>query len=99
MPYKIQFRKRATKEYLDAISWYRQRSQKSADNFVLIVDQTLDLIEKQPYRFRIIYKNFHQVKTKKYPFNIVYFIEEESQFIIITSLFHDKRNPATKFKS
>jgi len=37
MPYKIQFRKRATKEYLDAISWYRQRSQKSADSLYLLL--------------------------------------------------------------
>lgn len=98
MPYNIQFRRRATKEYLNAISWYNDKSEKAALNFVSIVEKTLDAIQKQPNLFRVVYKNFHQAKTKKYPFNIVYFIDEKNESIIITTIFHEKRNPSKKFK-
>ena len=98
MPYKISFRKRATKEYIEATAWYQERSLQAAENFVSIVQQTLNEIKNQPDHFRIVYKNFHQTKTKKFPFNIVYFIDEKKQSVIITILFHHKRNPKKKFK-
>ncbi len=96
--YKINFRKRAAKEYIEAISWYKERSLQAAENFVLIVQQTLKEIEIQPKNFRIIYKQFHQVKTKKFPYNIVYFIDEKQDAVIITTVFHQKRNPKKKFR-
>lgn len=67
MPYKTIIRERASKEYLEAIAWYEQRSLQAAEN-------------------------------KKYPYNIIYFIDAEKQSVIITTLFHHKRNPKKKFK-
>ncbi|MEO6135199.1 MAG: type II toxin-antitoxin system RelE/ParE family toxin [Ginsengibacter sp.] len=98
MSYKTIFRERATKEYVEAIRWYEERSLQAADNFVLTVSQTLNEIENKPVHFRLIYKNYHEAKTKKYPYNIVYFIDNKSHTIIITTLFHQKRNPKSKFK-
>lgn len=98
MVYTTSFRKRATREYLNALNWYKKRSLQAADNFVLAVSETLNKIEEQPYRFHNAYKNYHEVKIKKYPFSIVYFIDEKNQIIAVTTLFHQKRNPERKFK-
>ena len=98
MAYTISFRKRAAKEYLNTLSWYKERSLQAADNFVLAVSETLNKIEDQPDRFRKTYKNYHEAKIKKYPFSIVYFIDEKKQIIIVTTLFHQKRNPERKFR-
>ena len=98
MPYKTIFRERASKDYLKAIAWYKKRSLQATENFISFVRQTLDEIEDQPDRFRLTYKNYREAKIKKYPFNIVYFIDEKKQSIIITTLFHHKRNPKNKFK-
>ncbi len=98
MPYTIRFRKRATKEYLGAIAWYKERSLQAAEKFVSIVPLTLNEIERRPEYFRKKYKHFHETKTKRYPFAIVYFIDEAKQFIVITTLFHQKRNPEKKFR-
>ncbi len=68
-------------------------------NFVLIIQQTLDEIQKQPEQFRKSYKHFHEIKARNYPFSIIYFIDESKQVIIITTLFHQKRNPDKKFNS
>ncbi|MEO6453043.1 MAG: type II toxin-antitoxin system RelE/ParE family toxin [Ginsengibacter sp.] len=97
MSYEIRFRKRAAKEYIEAISWYKNRSFQAASDFVSVIQETLDEVEKGPGRFRNSYKHFHEIKTKKFPFSIVYFIDEPKQIIIITSLFHQKRNPKRKF--
>lgn len=62
MPYKTGFRKRAIKEYLEAIGWYQERSLLSAGNFVLMVEQTIQKIKNQPHNLRKTYKNYHEVK-------------------------------------
>jgi plasmid stabilization system protein ParE len=96
--YKTIIRERASKEYLEAIEWYEKRSLQAVENFILIVQQTLNEIEDRPDHFRIVYKNYREAKTKRYPYSIVYFIDEKKQSVIITTLFHHKRNPKKKFK-
>ena len=98
MSYKTIFRERAIKEYAEAIRWYEERSLQAADNFVLYVSQTLNEIENKPEHFRLTYRNYREAKTKKYPYNIVYFIDDKKQTIVITTLFHQKRNPKKKFR-
>ncbi|MDB5198332.1 MAG: type toxin-antitoxin system RelE/ParE family toxin [Chitinophagaceae bacterium] len=98
MPYKITFRKRAAKEYLESVAWYKSRSLSAAENFVSGIHHALNKIEKQPSQFRKSYKDFYEAKTKKYPFSIVYFIDETKKLIVITSIFHQRRNPEKKFK-
>ena len=98
MLYSITFRKRATKEYLESVSWYKSRSFTAAENFVSSIQQVLNKIETQPLQFRKSYKDFYEAKTKRYPFSIIYFIDESKKRIVITSIFHQKRNPEKKFK-
>lgn len=98
MGYKTIFRKRAAKEYLKSISWYAERSTQAAERFVLAVSETLTKIENNPDQFRKSYKKFRDAKPKAFPFSIVYFIDEKKELIVIISLFHQKRNPAKKFK-
>jgi hypothetical protein len=87
MSYKTLFRERAAKEYAEAIRWYEERSLQAADNFVFFVSQTLNEIENKPDHFRLTYKNFREAKTKKYPYNIVYFLDDKKQTVIITNCF------------
>jgi plasmid stabilization system protein ParE len=99
MEYQVAFRKRASEEYLDALTWYKYRSIHAAENFVLVINETITKISLNPKKYKNTYKEFYEAKTKKYPFSIVYFIDEEVKTIIIVSIFHFKRNPRIKFKS
>lgn len=96
--YKITFRKRASKEYLETIAYYQKRSLQTAENFILTIQNSFDLIIRSPYSFRNSYKNFYEIKTKKFPFSIVYLIDDSKGFIIITTIFHNKRNPLKKYR-
>jgi plasmid stabilization system protein ParE len=98
MSYKLILKKRALKEYNESFSWYGQRSIQAGVNFDTQVKLILAKIEKQPDLFRKSYKKFREAKTKKFPYSIIYFIDEKENQIVITSIFHQKRNPGLKFK-
>ncbi len=95
--YIITIRKRAAKEYLEAIAWYKERSQMAAKNFVKEVNDAFTKVEFEPAKHKNTYKHFYEIKLHKYPFSIVYFIDEEETRIVITTIFHYKRNPKKKF--
>ena len=98
MAYQISFRKRAAAEYLESVLWYKERSEQAAGNFINAINDKLDEIERKPDFFRRTYKQFREAKTHIFPFSIIYFIDEEKQLVVITSMFHQKRNPKIKFK-
>lgn len=97
MRYSIPFRKRATTEYLQSITWYKERSDKAAIDFVEEVNTVLDKLEADPNSFRNSYKHFREAALKRFPFFVVYFIDDKNSKVVITSIFHFKRNPAKKY--
>ena len=97
MEYQITFRKRASEEYLDSLLWYKVRSIDAAENFILVINETLRNISLSPKKYKNTYNHFYEVRTKKFPFSIVYFIDEEIKAIVVLSIFHFKRNPRKKF--
>lgn len=87
----------ALEEFNDAVLWYGERSEAAARQFIIEVKEKLDSICKNPYSFRNTYLNFRETSLKKYPFYIVYFLDEKENKVIITSIYHHKRNPKNKY--
>ncbi len=86
-------------EYEKSVEWYTKRSEGATLNFIASTDNTINLICKHPYQFKKNYKNFYETLINKYPFTIIYTIEEQIKTIVIFSIYHHKRNPTKKFKS
>ena len=86
------------KEYEEAFNWYRKNSVIAADKMVLEFGGAMETICKHPDRHRNAYKNFHEFSLKKYPYKIIYIINEDRQMIIIVSFYHYKRHPRNKYK-
>lgn len=99
MSYHIQFYRRALDEYEDATTWYSERSRKAAENFALAVEEKLKILRAEPDRFGKTHRDYREVGLNKYPYKIVYVIKEKEQVVAIASIFHQKRNPKTKYKS
>lgn len=91
------FEPRAMLEYEEAILWYHQRSKQASINFELAVSEKISEICLHPKRYRNTKKHFRETKLKKYPFSIIYFIDEQLSIIVITSIFHSHRNPHKKY--
>ena len=98
MSYRHTFTPNAFTEYSDAVKWYLQRSPKAADHFVKEVDARVQLICEDPFRYRNQYKNFYETSLRKFPFYVIYFVDEEKKMVVIASIYHHKRSTKRKFK-
>ena len=88
----------ALNEYEDATFWYREKSIRASERFVIEVETTLKTICSDPYKYKNTYKNLREVSLKKYPFNLIYFIDDVKKIVTITSVFHHSRNLKKKYK-
>lgn len=98
MSYSHTFEPVALLEYHEAIIWYGERSLMAVDNFIAAINEKIKTICLTPRLYKNIYKNTREVSLKKFPYSIVYFIDEATNTIIITSVYHHRRNPKRKYK-
>ena len=97
MIYNIIFHEKAQTDYEDSLIYYLKDSLNAGETFVNAVNGALKLISEHPKRWRNIYKNFHEINIRKYPFSIIYVIDPKALKIIIVSVYHHKRNPKEKY--
>jgi toxin ParE2 len=98
MAYQYKFHPVAQEEYESSVSWYLKRSLKAASTFVKSVDKALINICNDPKRYRNEFKHYYEFTLHKYPFTLVYAIEESRQLIIIIAIYHQKRDPGNKYR-
>ena len=96
--YQITYRDIAAEEYVDAIKWYEAKSTIAAKGFIGAIDDKLDSISSDPRKYKNLFRNYHEVSTSKYPYSIVYFIEEQLQRVVIVAIYHHKRSPKKKYR-
>ena len=97
MIYNHIYEPRALLEYEEAVLWYRERSKQASENFELAINEKLHEICMNPTLYRNTKKYFREAFLKKYPFSIIYFIDEIFDTIVVTSIFHNSRNPKRKY--
>ena len=97
MSYIIVYQERALIEYEIAIEWYSERSERAALNFEKAVNRQIDSLRSDPVSYKKTYKQFREISLKKYPFSIVYLVNDKENKVVISSVFHHKRNPKEKF--
>jgi plasmid stabilization system protein ParE len=98
MVYRYKLHPDAQEEYESSVSWYLKRSLKAATNFVNAVDDQFTNICNHPKQYRNEYKHYYECVIHKYPFTIVYTIEENLNLIIIIAVYHQKREPDKKYR-
>lgn len=98
MSFRVSYQPGALIEYESAIHWYLQRSEHAAENFKISVLEKIEVLRKNPYQYKRIYKKFHEVTLKKYPYSIIYFLDEQGKTIIISSIHHHKLDSRKKYK-
>jgi len=87
---------RAAVEFIDAINWYKSRSIRAAAGFEKNVFDGISAICNNPYLYRKIKRHYRQRLIPKYPFSIIFFIDETENLIVVNSIFHHRRNPHRK---
>lgn len=91
MKYKVIIRPEAENDLKRAFSWYEDRRLGLGYDFLLQVDAGMRFIERNPEVHPVEYKGTRKHLTKRFPYKIIYLVEEEK--IIVLAVFHGKRSP------
>jgi mRNA-degrading endonuclease RelE of RelBE toxin-antitoxin system len=98
MSYAVVFLSRARKELLDAWDWYEERQFGLGDRFFNEISRKIEKIQKLPQSYPSKQKGFYESRIDVFPYLIIYRIQKQKKIVVITSIFHTKRNPKTKYR-
>ncbi len=91
MKYKVIVRPEAEDDLKEAFSWYEDKRKGLGYDFLLQVDAGIRFIERNPEIHPIEYKNTKKHFIRRFPYKIIYFVEENK--IIVLAVIHGKRSP------
>ncbi len=94
--FNIVIKQEAKDDIINAFLWYEEQKPKLGEKFIKIIDDYFYSIAKQPKLFPVISDNLHKASVKKFPFIIVFFIDNND--IVVVAVFNAKQNP-NKLKS
>ena len=94
MKYKVELRKEAQSDIIEAIEWYEKRRAGLGDEFFIAIANEKHFIEKNPYYFEDKYKGIRKAITQRFPYIIYYKIESKST-VLIYAVLHMKRGAMT----
>ena len=85
-------------ELIEPFNWYQERKDGLGNLFRDEINKKIVEIASHPERYPLVFKSFRQTAIKKFPFVIIYEFIKEENYILISSVFHTKRNPKAKFR-
>ncbi len=90
MIFKIEFRKEALKDLLNAVSWYEKQVPGLGDEFYIAFSNEIRIIRHNPLIFEPKYMEIRKAITKRFPY-IIYFIVKQPETVIVIAVLHMKR--------
>ena len=91
MSYSYRILDVAAVELLEASLWYESKRAGLGDEFMLCFEAELNHILKNPFQFQIQRKNLRFAIFDRFPYYIIYYVEEN--LVTVIACFHSKRNP------
>jgi toxin ParE1/3/4 len=61
-------RPEAEDDIVDAYRWFEERRDGLGDDFLSVVEQAFETIERSPEAFRVVHKQVRRVLTRRFPF-------------------------------
>ena len=92
--YKIIVLEQAVSELENACEYYNNQISGLGFEFEEEIFSILELIKDNPLLFPIKFAHIHEAVVRRFPFVITYEITEKQ--IIVSAIFHVKRNPRKK---
>jgi plasmid stabilization system protein ParE len=95
MSFVIYNRPEANKDIDEAVDWYEQQQTGLGLDFLDELESMLLHLETQPLLFQKRYRNVHQAPMHRFPFVLLYQVEDEST-VSLLAVFHTSKNPEKK---
>lgn len=89
----------AAGQYEEIVAWYLEKSIVASENFIKEIEKKVESICEAPFRYRITFKHFREAALKKFPYHVIYSIDEKNKVIYIGAIFHTARNPKKKYRN
>src|SRR3990172_10031257 len=93
MSYRLIIDPAAKLDIIESISWYNEKKPGLGHRYYNNVKQTMKLIRKGPGMFQIQYKTLRMVPVEKFPFIILYQVDEVKKLVAVAAVLHTSRNP------
>jgi toxin ParE1/3/4 len=90
MSYK--FHPEALIEFSEAVLYYSEKSPELGSAFYIEVESVIQRVIVNPTLFRIIEEDVRRCLTKRFPYGVLYTIEED--YILIVAIMHCSRDPS-----
>ncbi len=91
MAFNVVFHEEAEQEIFDAANFYEEVSHTLTIEFFDELFSVIDTVVASPNRNQEISKGFRKSNLKRFPFKVVYKIENEK--IVVVAIAHHKRKP------
>lgn len=98
MIFQIKLHPKAIEELTESFQWYEERSEGLGSRFIASVNKRMDELALQPDKFAKTKGNFREVATDVFPYIIIYEILLKKRIVLVSYIFHTKRNPTLKYK-
>ena len=93
--YTVKLLTEAEIEVSEACKWYEKRKPGLGKAFLDEFDRCVDRIQNNPFLFPVNFSEKYRFAVlKKFPYSIVYRIDDYEGVIIVNSVFHQHRNPS-----
>ncbi len=90
MDWALKIRPLAFFDLDEAVKWYNYQKPGLGNVFLMEVNTSIEKLKNNPFTFRIIYDPVRRMVLKKFPYKILYIIENKE--IIIIGIVHQKRS-------
>ena len=87
----VSFRPEAELDLVNALSWYRNIHEGLGEDFLTRVEEALDRIRHFPEAYPIVEEDVRRVLTRRFPYGLFYFLDEES--IVVIAVLNSSRDP------
>ncbi|MCF6191261.1 MAG: type II toxin-antitoxin system RelE/ParE family toxin [Cocleimonas sp.] len=92
---KLRYTDRAKEDIEIAILWYEKQQKGLGFDFFDCIKKSERLITNQPKMYAVSYSIYRSCVIKRFPFSIYYTIENSNE-IIVHSVFDNRQNPDKK---
>jgi plasmid stabilization system protein ParE len=91
-PASVTFHRLAAEEFRQARDWYARRSRRAAFRFIQAIDAALQQVAADPERWPLYDDRHHWVKTRKFPYLLIYRRAGEDRLTVV-AVAHSNRRP------
>ncbi len=100
MAFKVTIGKSARGDLQNVLDWYAGESLNALEKFVAALYERFDDLAERPESFGIIRQrqHFRKAKINRFPYYIIYRLNEKRNEVFISAIIHVKRNPGVWIK-